>query len=199
MDSLASSEVRLHLGGAGLRAHEAVSINLSLTTLGMCINARADPNSTHIPFRDSKLTRLLQVSLPYVCNHDTSNTRTTNASACKMLGVLELNKIAQKNKILGVHIFCKGIIIFLLTHPQLKTFTAFLRTARATRNWQDSQECVMLHQESLGGNAKTSLVIAVANALQHVDETLQSLQFGSRAMRVHTQASPTTKALAGTI
>ena len=44
-------------------------------------------------------------------------------------------------------------------------------------------------QESLGGNAKTSLVIAVANALQHVDETLQSLQFGSRAMRVHTQAS----------
>lgn len=45
-----------------------------------------------------------------------------------------------------------------------------------------------LLQESLGGNAKTSLVIAVANALQHVDETLQSLQFGSRAMRVHTQA-----------
>lgn len=28
----------------------------------MCINARADPNSTHVPFRDSKLTRLLQVS-----------------------------------------------------------------------------------------------------------------------------------------
>lgn len=49
-----------------------------------------------------------------------------------------------------------------------------------------------MHQESLGGNAKTSLVIAVANALQHVDETLQSLQFGSRAMRVHTQASKIT-------
>lgn len=48
---------------AGLRASEAVSINLSLTTLGMCINARADPNATHVPFRDSKLTRLLQVSL----------------------------------------------------------------------------------------------------------------------------------------
>jgi len=45
---------------AGLRASEAMSINLSLTTLGMCINARADPTSTHVPFRDSKLTRLLQ-------------------------------------------------------------------------------------------------------------------------------------------
>ncbi len=47
----------------GLRASEAKSINLSLTSLGMCINARADPNSTHVPFRDSKLTRLLQVCL----------------------------------------------------------------------------------------------------------------------------------------
>ena len=43
-------------------------------------------------------------------------------------------------------------------------------------------------QESLGGNAKTSLVIAVANAAQHSDETLQSLQFGARASRVRTQA-----------
>lgn len=50
---------------SGLRATEAKSINLSLTTLGMVINARADPSSTHIPFRDSKLTRLLQVSPSY--------------------------------------------------------------------------------------------------------------------------------------
>ena len=43
-------------------------------------------------------------------------------------------------------------------------------------------------QESLGGNAKTSLVIAAANAVEHCDETLQSLQFGSRAMHVQTKA-----------
>ena len=43
-------------------------------------------------------------------------------------------------------------------------------------------------QESLGGNAKTSLVIAVANAEDHLDESLQSLQFGSRAMRILTRA-----------
>ena len=53
---------------AGLRANEAVSINLSLTTLGMCINARADPNATHVPFRDSKLTRLLQVGKAALCS-----------------------------------------------------------------------------------------------------------------------------------
>ena len=43
-------------------------------------------------------------------------------------------------------------------------------------------------QESLGGNAKTSLVIAVADAVEHADESLQSLQFGSRAMHVQTKA-----------
>lgn len=47
----------------GLRANEAKSINLSLTCLGMCINARADKTATHVPFRASKLTRLLQASL----------------------------------------------------------------------------------------------------------------------------------------
>jgi len=40
----------------------------------------------------------------------------------------------------------------------------------------------------LGGNAKTSLVIAVANAEDHLDESMQSLQFGSRAMRIMTRA-----------
>ena len=46
----------------------------------------------------------------------------------------------------------------------------------------------MMLQESLGGNAKTSLVIAVANAEDHLDESMQSLQFGSRAMRIMTRA-----------
>ncbi|DBB04859.1 TPA: hypothetical protein ACH3X3_010146 [Trebouxia sp. C0006] len=102
MVDLAGSERLKKSLSTGLRASEAKSINLSLTSLGMCINARADPNSTHVPFRDSKLTRLLQ--------------------------------------------------------------------------------------ESLGGNAKTSLVIAVANAEDHLDESMQSLQFGSRAMRIMTRA-----------
>lgn len=57
---LAGSERLKRSGSQGLRANEARSINLSLTVLGKCINARANPNSSHIPFRDSKLTRILQ-------------------------------------------------------------------------------------------------------------------------------------------
>ncbi|KAK6920253.1 Kinesin motor domain [Dillenia turbinata] len=59
---LAGSE-RLHKSGSeGHMLEEAKSINLSLSALGKCINSLAE-NSTHVPFRDSKLTRLLRDSL----------------------------------------------------------------------------------------------------------------------------------------
>jgi hypothetical protein len=45
-----------------MRSEEAKSINLSLSALGNCMNAMAE-NKPHIPYRDSKLTRLLQGSL----------------------------------------------------------------------------------------------------------------------------------------
>lgn len=48
---------------SGIRLKEATKINLSLSTLGNVISALVDGKSTHIPYRNSKLTRLLQDSL----------------------------------------------------------------------------------------------------------------------------------------
>jgi kinesin family protein 3/17 len=51
----------LHSGATGERLKEATKINLSLSALGNVISALVDGKSKHIPYRDSKLTRLLQV------------------------------------------------------------------------------------------------------------------------------------------
>lgn len=54
---LAGSEKVGKTGATGLRLEEAKNINSSLTTLGMVINSLCD-GSTHIPYRDSKLTKV---------------------------------------------------------------------------------------------------------------------------------------------
>ncbi|KAK3750592.1 hypothetical protein RRG08_007101 [Elysia crispata] len=63
MVDLAGSERQSKTGATGERLKEATKINLSLSTLGNVISALVDGKSTHIPYRDSKLTRLLQDSL----------------------------------------------------------------------------------------------------------------------------------------
>ncbi|XP_048572230.1 kinesin-like protein KIN-UA isoform X3 [Triticum urartu] len=58
---LAGSERIDKSGSEGHMIEEAKFINLSLSSLGKCINALAE-NSSHIPTRDSKLTRMLRDS-----------------------------------------------------------------------------------------------------------------------------------------
>ncbi|CAN8189863.1 unnamed protein product [Coccothraustes coccothraustes] len=60
---LAGSERQTKTGATGQRLKEATKINLSLSTLGNVISALVDGKSTHVPYRNSKLTRLLQDSL----------------------------------------------------------------------------------------------------------------------------------------
>ncbi|KAI7864961.1 hypothetical protein BDF14DRAFT_1883802 [Spinellus fusiger] len=62
---LAGSERLKRTAAEGDRRKEGISINGGLLALGNVISALGDPSkrSTHIPYRDSKLTRLLQDSL----------------------------------------------------------------------------------------------------------------------------------------
>ncbi|CAG8480607.1 1201_t:CDS:2, partial [Gigaspora rosea] len=64
---LAGSERLKRTSAIGERAKEGISINSGLLALGNVISALGDPTKakhiTHIPYRDSKLTRLLQDSL----------------------------------------------------------------------------------------------------------------------------------------
>merc|ERR1719188_490654 len=60
---LAGSEKVGKTGAEGTVLDEAKNINKSLSALGNVIAALADGNKSHIPYRDSKLTRILQESL----------------------------------------------------------------------------------------------------------------------------------------
>ena len=72
---LAGSEKVGKTGASGQTLEEAKKINKSLSSLGNVINALTDSKSTHIPYRDSKLTRILQESLG-------GNSRTTLIVNC---------------------------------------------------------------------------------------------------------------------
>lgn len=60
---LAGSERQSKTGATGDRLKEGCKINLSLSALGNVISALVEGKGKHVPYRDSKLTRLLQDSL----------------------------------------------------------------------------------------------------------------------------------------
>ncbi|KAM8972299.1 kinesin-like protein KIF7 [Pelodytes ibericus] len=62
---LAGSERILKTGNTGERLKESIQINTGLLALGNVISALGDPKrkTTHIPYRDSKITRILKDSL----------------------------------------------------------------------------------------------------------------------------------------
>lgn len=71
MIDLAGSERASKTNNRGIRMIEGANINRSLLALGNCINMLHENNSknqqNYIPFRDSKLTRLLKDSLGGNC------------------------------------------------------------------------------------------------------------------------------------
>lgn len=99
---MAGSERIAKTGAQGTTLEEAKTINKSLTTLGLVINKLTDKKSGHVPYRDSKLTRVLQ--------------------------------------------------------------------------------------ESLGGNARTALIINCSPAKDNIDETISTLDFGKRAKAIKNKA-----------
>ena len=66
MVDLAGSERQKKTHAKGDRLKEGININLGLLALGNVISALGEESkglNTHIPYRESKLTRLLQDSL----------------------------------------------------------------------------------------------------------------------------------------
>lgn len=95
---LAGSERQNKTQAQDERFKEAVKINLSLSALGNVISALVDGKTSHIPYRDSKLTKLLQDSLggnaktimlaninPFILHYDETLGTLRYASRTKMI------------------------------------------------------------------------------------------------------------------
>lgn len=96
---LAGSEKVAKTGASGQTLEEAKKINSSLSSLGNVINALTDGKSHHIPYRDSKLTRILQESLGG--NSRTSliiNCSPSKTNAFETLSTLRFGSRAKKIK-----------------------------------------------------------------------------------------------------
>lgn len=112
---LAGSESALaHIASAGTRQREMKCINRSLLTLSTVIQRLSEESKGHIPYRDSKLTRLLKPALEgkakvcVVCNvspnstfaEETVNTLKFAQRAKKVTQVLVKNEVVDSNVLL---------------------------------------------------------------------------------------------------
>ncbi|CAK9265534.1 unnamed protein product [Sphagnum jensenii] len=96
---LAGSERQKNSGAEGERLKEAANINKSLSTLGLVIMILVDVangKQRHVPYRDSKLTYLLQDSLGG--NSKTAIIATVSPSSCCAMETLSTLKFAQRAK-----------------------------------------------------------------------------------------------------
>ncbi|XP_057782073.1 kinesin-like protein KIN-12E [Salvia miltiorrhiza] len=101
---LAGSERQKSSGAEGERLKEATNINKSLSTLGLVIMnlvSISNGRSPHVPYRDSKLTFLLQDSLGG--NAKTIIIANISPSTCCSLETLSTLKFAQRAKFIKNH------------------------------------------------------------------------------------------------
>ena len=159
---LAGSEKISKTGATGHTLEEAKIINKSLTTLGRVINNLTDGKSTHIPYRESKLTRVLQESLggnSKTCLIITCSPSIYNES--ESLSTLRFGERAKKIK-------NKPKINKEITVAELQKLVAQLKEKLKTADARIAQLENFIRQNGLS--------VPASNYKQEVDEEAKKLQ-----------------------
>ncbi|GER31692.1 kinesin [Striga asiatica] len=131
---LAGSERQKSSGAEGERLKEATNINKSLSTLGLVIMnlvSISNGKSIHVPYRDSKLTFLLQDSLGG--NAKTIIIANISPSSCCSLETLSTLKFAQRAKFIKNHAIVNedasgDVLALRLENQNLKKEVSHLRS-----------------------------------------------------------------------
>merc|ERR1719424_208105 len=89
------------LSAGGVRLHEATKINCMLSALGHVIQALVK-KQTHVPYRNSQLTRVLQETLGGNCK--TALVVTCSAAACHAAETLSSLRFATRARLVRNHV-----------------------------------------------------------------------------------------------
>ena len=168
---LAGSENIYRSGAQNQRAKEAGSINQSLLTLGRVINSLSElanssnaDNTFHIPYRESKLTRLLQDSIggctktsliatisPAKINID--ETISTLDYACKAKNIKNLPQSGHDSDLI-----MKRVLVKNLSQEIAKLNFDLIATRNKNGIWlnEDNYNAIMEENESLKASLKES-------------------------------------------
>lgn len=153
---LAGSERQKSSGAEGERLKEATNINKSLSTLGLVIMNLVNVSngkSLHVPYRDSKLTFLLQDSLGG--NSKTTIIANISPSSCCSLETLSTLKFAQRAKFIKNNAIVNedalgDVIAMRIQIQQLKREVARLRGLASGGENQDNDTSALSFPGSPG-------------------------------------------------
>uniref|UniRef100_A0A672F4L4 Kinesin-like protein n=1 Tax=Salarias fasciatus TaxID=181472 RepID=A0A672F4L4_SALFA len=162
---LAGSERASATNAKGARLREGANINRSLLALGNVINTLADPKSkkTHIPYRDSKLTRILKDSLGGNCRtvmianispsslsyDDTHNTLKYANRAKEIKSSLKSNVVSLDSHIGQYAVICEKQRQEVLLNNTKITFFSYLELFTFSRIVQKKKQIVEKVSEAL--------------------------------------------------
>ncbi|XP_048886202.1 kinesin-like protein KIF18A isoform X2 [Brienomyrus brachyistius] len=176
---LAGSERASATNAKGARFREGANINRSLLALGNVINTLADPKSkkTHIPYRDSKLTRLLKDSLGGNCR----TIMIANVSPSALSYEDTYNTLKYANRAKEIKSSLKSNVVSLDSH--ISQYPVICEKQRA--------EIIMLKKKLKEYEEKYSLAPAASNPVavqkeaevKKVVESLQSVFFDRAQIR----------------
>ncbi|CAL0331344.1 unnamed protein product [Lupinus luteus] len=199
---LAGSERQKTSGAEGERLKEAASINKSLSTLGhviMILVDVANGRQRHVPYRDSRLTFLLQDSLGG--NSKTMIIANVSPSVCCNAETLNTLKFAQRAKLIQnnavVNEDSTGDVIALQNQIRLLKVEE-LSTLKCRHNFSRSLFLPMASSMDIKQSTEDSCLENAAEMVEQHDDDL--LDYESKGIRMsHEQIKSLETTLAGAL
>ncbi|CAI4061492.1 hypothetical protein SKDZ_07G0510 [Saccharomyces kudriavzevii ZP591] len=171
---LAGSERASATRNRGIRLHEGANINRSLLALGNCINALClnDGSRTcHIPYRDSKLTRLLKFSLGGNCK--TVMIVCISPSSSHYDETLNTLKYANRAKEIKTKIIRNQQSLSRHVGSYLKMITEQKRQIEELREREEKMISLKLTKYKLN---KEKIQLAINECINHVQQTYSTVE-----------------------